>query len=147
MAKQHKTACPECPWRKDSKPGWLGAATPVQFLATAYSDQRMPCHCTVDYESPDWEEQAKKAPQCAGRAEFFSNMCKEPRNPKLLTVNKVNPMVFGRPTAFLEHHTLNNERVPDIVVVMDHVIEVKAGETVGQAMDRYQRELENDQAD
>lgn len=96
--------CRECPWRKNSIPGWLGASTPLEFLDLSESEARMPCHLTVDYERDDWEEQIKTAPQCAGRAIYFANRCKVPKNRELIVLEADRENVFTDPEAFYRHH-------------------------------------------
>lgn len=100
---QHLTACGACPWRRTSIAGYLGADTPEGFLATSEAEVRMPCHVTVDYEDPNWEENQEYAPQCAGRAAHFANRCKLPRNPALMR-GVPDPNVFTFPQEFLDHH-------------------------------------------
>lgn len=106
--KQHTTPCAECPWRRESAPGWLGASTPEEFMLQAQSEIRMPCHCHVDYEQEDWEDQIEDAPRCAGHAIFLKNSCKMPREPGLKQfvneVNKDTTKVFNWPHEFLAHH-------------------------------------------
>ncbi len=55
--------CKECPWRRKSARGWLGADNPQGFLSTTLADTRMPCHMAVNYEREDWREQAERAPE------------------------------------------------------------------------------------
>ncbi len=103
---QHSTPCKQCPWLKSSLPGYLGNSDPVEFLQCSESETRMPCHCHVDYEADDWQEQAEEAPQCAGRAIHFANRCKLPRlNPDLLKVEKRSDAVFTNPQDFIDHHS------------------------------------------
>jgi len=102
--RQHKKPCGECPWRRTCAPGWLGNATPEQFLATSEAEHRMPCHSHVDYEDENWRAQVAKAPQCAGRAIHFANRFKLPRNKDLLQLPADRENVFNRPEEFLEHH-------------------------------------------
>lgn len=119
---QHTKPCKECPWRKNSAPGWLGASTPEQFLAQAESEIKMPCHCAVNYEREDWETQALHAPRCAGHAVYLKNRCKLPRNRELSAfVNSVEPSaeVFTRPEQFLSHHGGNPERAMGIMLGFD----------------------------
>lgn len=100
-----KKPCRECPFRRESLPGYLGADTPEGFIATTMADVPMPCHLTVDYESDDWEEQAAEAPLCAGALIMFSNMAKlsRDRNRPRLPADREN--VFTFPHEFLKHHT------------------------------------------
>lgn len=123
MAKQHTTACNQCPWRRTSAPGWLGASTPEQFLAQAESETRMPCHCTVDYSRADWEAQVQAKPRCAGHAAYLRNRCKMPQDPSLAEfVRSVDrdPEVFGRPEQFLEHHGGDVSRAMGILLGIDN---------------------------
>lgn len=101
--KQHDRPCIECPWRKASAPGWLGAAEPGEFLALAHSNERMPCHLAVNYESSNWKAQAEKAPQCAGRAIFLANQLKLPTG-DILRLKADPETVFNRPHEFIAHH-------------------------------------------
>lgn len=64
----------------------------------------MPCHETVNYDDPKWKSQYNKAPQCAGRAVFFANRFKLPRNPALLVVQDEDPEVFSNIQEFVDHH-------------------------------------------
>jgi hypothetical protein len=101
---QHDRPCHECPWRRNSAPGWLGASQPGEFLAQADSGIRMPCHTAgIDYESPNWEEQAKTSAQCAGHAIFLANRCKQPA-PGALKLPADREAVFTRPHEFVAHH-------------------------------------------
>lgn len=119
---QHMTPCAECPWRKTSAPGWLGASTPLQFLAQAESGIKMPCHCAVDYERADWESAAAAAPRCAGHAAYLKNRCKRPSNAELAdfadSVGR-NSEVFTRPEEFVEHHRGDVSRTYGVILGFD----------------------------
>jgi hypothetical protein len=117
MRKQHSTPCRECPWRVNSPKGWLGAATPVEFVQTSEAEHRMPCHLHVDYDQADWQQQANQAPQCAGRAIHFANRCKQPQEPDLLRLPADRESVFVNPQAFIEHHTPGDEPAPRILIM------------------------------
>lgn len=98
--------CNDCPMRRKSMPGWLGADTPEHFIQTVHMNDVMPCHPTVDYESSDWEEQLVngEAQACAGVAIYHANVGKMPRDRSVrrLPADKVN--VFASPKEFIEHH-------------------------------------------
>ncbi len=99
--------CRECPYRKKSFAGWLGAATPEQFMRSTMSDQRMPCHLTIDYDDPDWKEkwsQKKAGKLCAGAAVFFSNQCKLSRDPDRPRLEADRENVFSYAHEFIKHH-------------------------------------------
>jgi hypothetical protein len=104
MLFDQKTPCRECPFRRRSLPGWLGASNPEEFLATTLADAEMPCHMTVDYEDPYWEDELDMAQFCAGALIFFRNICKvsRDRSRPLLPADKEN--VFATPAEFLAHH-------------------------------------------
>lgn len=101
--KQHTTACAQCPWRRTSAPGYLGASGLDEFMETSEAEFVMPCHLRMDYEDPNWEETVLDAPQCAGRAAHFANRLKRPRNPFLIIVDK-DPEVFTTLAEFAAHH-------------------------------------------
>lgn len=104
MSKQHTKPCGECPFRRNTAAGYLGADSPVHFIATTLADTRMPCHMKVDYEAPDWELQALKAPVCAGAGIFFANKCKMSRDPNRPRFKADHKLVFSNEREFLEHH-------------------------------------------
>lgn len=124
MKPQHKKPCRECPWRRNSLPGYLGASNPLEFLQTSEAETRMPCHLTVDYDDPEWERKQNHAPQCAGRAIHFKNRCKNPRNRGLLTeVEADREGVFTFPQEFIDHHTLEG-KIPVVQIAMGTVLVV-----------------------
>lgn len=89
---QHKTACSDCPWKRDSLRGWLGGATPQQWVATAHSDAVVDCHTL-------------KGAQCAGIAIYRRNVAKLAPPPNIqLEADREN--VFGMPTQFVEYHDI-----------------------------------------
>jgi len=100
----NKTPCKECPFRRVSPPGYLGADTPDGFLASTMADTPMPCHLSVDYERKDWKVQAEAAPLCAGALIFFANACKLSRDASRPRLPADRALVFSRPDEFLTHH-------------------------------------------
>jgi hypothetical protein len=68
----------------------------------------MPCHCTIDYEDPDWRKtQLPNAPLCVGGLIFMRNVAKLPRDPVLRAAMEEVPRyskVFATSQAFLQHH-------------------------------------------
>ena len=103
MHHTHTKPCRECPFRRESMPGYLGEDTPDGFMATTLADHEMPCHLTVDYEEDDWEESLDEASYCAGALNFFRNMCKISRDRNRPQGEK-DPTVFSNPMEFLAHH-------------------------------------------
>ena len=97
--------CRECPFRRKSLAGYVGATTPEEFLASSHSAaEPMPCHMEVNYERKDWQAQAKKVHQCSGHAIYLENVCKVPRTDDVKTLPADKELVFGNGYAFLEHH-------------------------------------------
>ncbi len=92
-SKQHRKPCSDCPFRRDSLPGWLGGNTAEEFVQFAQGDEPYSCH-------------AKIGPQCVGLATFRANICKSPRNPQTLTCKADKVSVFAWTDEFLRHHIL-----------------------------------------
>jgi hypothetical protein len=95
VKKQHTSPCSDCPWRRDSVPGWLGAHTAGEWVAMAHGETRIECH-TRKYASGG-------GPECAGAAIYRANVHKSPRFPTLRLPQNVNK-VFAWFTEFLKHH-------------------------------------------
>lgn len=109
-----KKPCGQCPFRRKSLPGYLGSSSPQEFIAATMNDATMPCHNSVDYAEPNWEDQLApggSARHCAGAAILFSNTCKlsmDPDRPKL-KADRAN--VFSNSREFLEHHSSTWKRI------------------------------------
>src|SRR5258706_14268375 len=76
--------CNECPFRRASMPGWLGAGTPQSFVIEISYEHPLPCHRTLDYSDPDWLAKwtdQKVGRVCAGALILAANMSKRPRDP------------------------------------------------------------------
>lgn len=97
--------CAECPFRRKSAPGYLGADKPENFVDTAlHGEIPMPCHLEVDYEQDDWEETLDSVHQCTGHAIFLTNACKLPRNPEIKRLPRDTDLIFNFRHEFLKHH-------------------------------------------
>ncbi len=94
--------CNDCPWRKQSLPGWLGPMAAEDWVALAMSDQPVACHMTLD-EDFSWEG----AFQCAGAADFRANICKLPRDPDVAR-GAPNDAVFSSPAEFVAYHKVGS---------------------------------------
>jgi hypothetical protein len=121
-----KQPCRDCPYRRNSTPGWLGKGNPTQeeldhlcehYVEGALSDYAqdadgnrtdIPCHLTIQFEDPDWEQnQYPDAPLCAGALIFAKNNFKSPREPQrreAVDAVEHDPNVFRYPFEFFEHH-------------------------------------------
>lgn len=91
---QHKKACSDCPWSRQSLNGWLGGATAEEWIKAAHSDQVVNCHVISNQ-------------QCAGLAIYRRNVAKLPMPPNLI-LDKDKESVFSNPIEFKAHH----ERTP-----------------------------------
>jgi hypothetical protein len=108
-ANQHTKPCENCPWRRKSLAGYLGASTPEAFLAAAIdqNEHRMPCHVHVNYRASDWRDQVEVVPQCAGRAIFLANLDAIPKSKRIMREPQIKPdpkAVFTSGDEFLTHH-------------------------------------------
>jgi hypothetical protein len=92
--------------RRQSAPGWTGAAIPRELLMGMSSGNAMPCHMTVDYDDSDWKDRLEDARQCSGQAIYLTHTCTIPRpGPSAaLRLPADRETVFGNPLEFLEHH-------------------------------------------
>lgn len=106
-----KAPCQKCPFRRVSIAGWLGSSTPREFMEQTLGDSPMPCHCTVDYSTPNWREEmesttggSSNARFCAGAIIFFSNMMKLSRDRMRPALKADKVAVFSSPAEFFAHH-------------------------------------------
>lgn len=115
MNNRLKQPCRECPFRRIAPPGYLGSAEPQWFVDSAVADRvdygpgiaAAPCHLTVDYSTPGWEERLPDADACIGSLQFAANWMKLPRDPvrsAMVSDAGENPDVFATPEEFLAHH-------------------------------------------
>lgn len=110
-----KKPCKECPFRRESAPGWLGPwdawelATTVQYL-------QFPCHRTIKADTEFDDPQTEKMETCAGTTLFLMNQMKMPDDPssrilrdkfKSLPQGELNELkagVFSSTDEFMNHH-------------------------------------------
>jgi hypothetical protein len=88
---QHTKPCSDCPWRRDALAGWLGNASPDEWLADAHSEAVIECHVFT-------------GAQCAGAAVYRANVCKTPRDKTLLRLARDPETVFATPDEFRKCH-------------------------------------------
>lgn len=101
-----KVACNECPWRRESAPGWLGPMDADEWVALVHSEEAIACHITIEEEG-DWTTPGIR--QCAGAATYRGNVCKRPRDPEVALLPADRDKVFATPGQFLEHHTADDK--------------------------------------
>lgn len=100
--------CKECPYKKDSLPGYLGELShnPERFLDQLESPHLHPCHLTVNWEDEDGGTENAKT--CTGALQYMNNTCKVSRYPQARqlqnTVGK-SEKIFNRRTDFIKHHS------------------------------------------
>lgn len=89
-SRQITKPCSDCPWSRDSLPGWLGSLAAEEWLEAAHGEVTIPCH-------------ALQGPECAGAAIYRANTYKLTRGDQLrLPAN--DRLVFATKTEFLDHH-------------------------------------------
>jgi len=87
---QHTQPCSDCPMARSSLNGWLGGATPEEYVRLAHSNDIVDCH-------------AIRNTQCAGLAIYRRNVCKSIA-PGGLSLPKDTTKVFATPMEFTAHH-------------------------------------------
>lgn len=96
--------CSDCPFRRKSMPGWLGAGSPESFIDCMQRDEPLPCHQTIDYDNPHWLVEwmhQKNGRMCAGALIFMAN--KLQRHP-FQKMDKDYENVFSNTLEFVRHH-------------------------------------------
>jgi len=110
-----KKPCKECPFRKESAPGYLGTLShqPEEFLKPM-EYHIMPCHMAIDYDDDEGKTDLTKAAinsPCIGALQFMNNSCKFPRGAREPGIYQThlenagtNPNVFKWSNDFIQHH-------------------------------------------
>ena len=104
--------CKDCPFRKDSMRGWLGAYDSAERFITVHYRQDTPnaCHMLVDYNEDDWKDQLPTATSCAGQQVMYLNGFKQPRDWRLdPEMEEDREGVFTTPAEFVEYHSKEGE--------------------------------------
>jgi hypothetical protein len=108
---KRKSPCSECPFRRTSTRGWLGADNPEHFVEQTLRGADMPCHMDIDYSDKEWmTTQEPDAPMCVGALQFQNNWLSLSRNPKVAEAQRQvgnNVNVFDSPEQFMIHHKWN----------------------------------------
>lgn len=112
---KRRTPCPQCPFRKESAPGYLGAAGAQEFLDATLYEAEMPCHMAINYSDRDWKEnQYPTADLCVGAVQFLNNWMKLPRSRKLADACREvgeNDKIMSSPEEFMERHDNDMNRM------------------------------------
>lgn len=100
-----KTACAECPLRRDSKPGYLGGYTPEMFVEYLHSPASVACHLT----GPGGPVEEQR--HCVGACAYRANVGHVPSVLGVPTAAQTaieavgkDPQFFQSPEEFLHHH-------------------------------------------
>ncbi len=88
--------CHDCPWARESIPGWLGSLSKEEWRDLAHSEGRADCHAFKDMDGGAFD--------CAGMAIYRSNVLKRVRDKNALRLPANPILVFSNPGEFLEHH-------------------------------------------
>lgn len=96
--------CDECPWRRDSLAGYLGPLDAEGWIQHAHGDFPIACHKTIAPKigQAEWDDPGIR--QCRGAASFRANVCKEPRDPEVISWPPDPERVFDSNEEFLDHH-------------------------------------------
>lgn len=109
----NKKPCNECPFRKQSAPGYLGEASwkPEIFLRSLEHDP-LPCHLAVDWEDDDGNpDDIRYEVPCIGALQYLKNIAKLPRNleyAKLRNEVECSDEIFQNRQQFINHHSKQN---------------------------------------
>lgn len=99
--------CSDCPFRRASMPGWLGAGSPESFLDCLQRDEPLPCHQTINYDDPRWLEEwtaQQGGSMCGGALIFSANKLQRPRTRGFPTLSPDRVAVFSDSLEFVRHH-------------------------------------------
>jgi hypothetical protein len=101
--------CSDCPFRRKSMPGWLGAGSPESFIDCMQRDEPLPCHQTIDYDNDPrwlekWTSQSGTGKMCAGALVFMANKCQRPHTLGFPTMPRDMENVFSNSVEFVRHH-------------------------------------------
>lgn len=114
MCNRLKKACRECPFKRNSAPGYLGTESyqPELFIAPYWvGPAKPPCHMRVDYERDDIANQIRNAPVCFGFATICKNTAKLPINTAAADmVRSIEPNTdhfFANIQEFIKYHSDN----------------------------------------
>lgn len=100
-----KEPCKECPFRKNSLPGWLGGETPeATYHSVMDAEIDFACHMTR-------HKTDKNMSRCKGSLLFLKQSCKSPKfNTELSQcVENINRKEISNillPHEFINHHTI-----------------------------------------
>jgi len=120
MKFNRKDPCKQCPFKKNSAPGWLGAYSISDIKNAILNEEVFPCHPTVNYEDHDFIKNQIMNPDskvqfCAGFAILSKRLCKLPRDKDMSNywrnvINKDSQYVFDSFKDFEDYHTKKKDK-------------------------------------
>lgn len=93
---QHTSPCSDCPFRRDSIPGWLGRMSVDEWVELAHGEGQADCHTKKQVNGDGWA--------CAGLAIYRANVAKAPRDPEIMRLPADREKVFSF-GEFRKHHS------------------------------------------
>ncbi len=70
-----KVQCPQCPFRPNALPGWLGDYTAASIFESLWRGLPFFCHTRIRYEDPNWLDKAQRNGKvCLGSLAFSNQM-------------------------------------------------------------------------
>lgn len=110
--KRTKKPCVDCPFRRESPPGWIGAHENVrEIINIVVFDGYFPCHREVNKltEEQGWtfEHAVGEAPYCDGALKFMNNQFKRSTDDEILALQKESGKseeIFQWPQQMEVHH-------------------------------------------
>jgi len=104
----NKQPCNQCPYRRESLPGYLGELNyqPELFLQQLDCKEIHPCHMAINWENCT-EEDLFAAKKCTGALQFMNNSLQIHRNREVAELQKTvgrNENVFNWKREFINHH-------------------------------------------
>ncbi len=106
-----KAPCKECPFRRESAPGWLGAhESSTEIVGLVNADRAFPCHLAVNAlveDGTEFSDAVQEAHHCVGALAFMNNSCKLSRNPEIKAQQREvgrRPDCFAFPHELVQHH-------------------------------------------
>ncbi len=114
-----QTQCPQCPFRPDSLPSYLGDYTAESIISALWHNQPFFCHTRINYSNPGWEKVAKERGKlCAGSMVMAHKIgaplarIEDDHDPEVIEARLVNQarkdVVCMEPKAFQAHHNPAN---------------------------------------
>lgn len=102
MQVARKTACAECPLRRDSVPGYLGGYSPEMYLDALHGDVSLACHSSPGFKEGTIETQHV----CTGVAGYRANVghvAFSAAHESTIAIGE-DDRFFASPAEFYNHH-------------------------------------------